>query len=257
MALLIAFVFSASGVVTLLMVAALWMWWRPHSQVGRRGVIALACVYAIASIDVVPDSFSRLWTIGFHQLTRADVPTNGNTAIVLLGGSDHVIVGWDGHLSITTAAVTSRVIEAQRMFRATDAAWIISSGGAPTDPIGSVPAGISMRDTLVTLGVPRDRILIETASQSTYDEAETVVAMLAPLRIDHVVLVTSASHMRRSLGTFKKAGLTAVPAIARRVDPPKGLDRFRPTEGALRFSRELAHEVVGLTYYWVRGWWQP
>ena len=32
-------------------------------------------------------------------------------------------------------------------------------------------------------------------------------------------------------------------------------ERWLPAERGLRYSAELAHECVGLPYYWVRGWW--
>jgi uncharacterized SAM-binding protein YcdF (DUF218 family) len=81
--------------------------------------------------------------------------------------------------------------------------------------------------------------------------------MLASLHVERVILVTSAIHMRRSLGAFRAAGVNAEPAPA----PDPGAyatagDRWLPTERGLRFSSELAHEIVGLPYYWLRGWWR-
>jgi uncharacterized SAM-binding protein YcdF (DUF218 family) len=70
-----------------------------------------------------------------------------------------------------------------------------------------------------------------------------------------VVLVTSEIHMRRSLATFRTAGIDAVPAIA--ADPLNFESRimsFIPTTEGLRFSSYVAHEYVGLVYYWLRGW---
>ena len=72
---------------------------------------------------------------------------------------------------------------------------------------------------------------------------------------EHVVLVTSEIHMRRSIATFRTAGIDAVPAIA--ADPLNFESRIRsfiPTTEGLRFSSYVAHEYVGLVYYWLRGW---
>ena len=51
-------------------------------------------------------------------------------------------------------------------------------------------------------------------------------------RVDHVVLVTSPTHMRRSLATFRAEGITAIPAIAC-TQPAK----FTPNEDTRRVTR--------------------
>src|SRR6185295_8970327 len=75
--------------------------------------------------------------------------------------------------------------------------------------------GITLRDAMVTLGVPAARLIVETESRDTHDEAVIVAPMLRNLDVEHVVLVTSGTHMRRSLGTFRAQGIRAIPAIAR------------------------------------------
>ena len=103
--------------------------------------------------------------------------------------------------------------------------------------------------------VPADRIVLESTSRDTHDEAVLVGPMLRALRAQHVVLVTSEVHMRRSIASFRAAGIDAVPAIAR--DPLNFESRaksFVPTTEGLRFSSGVAHEYIGLVYYWLRGW---
>src|ERR1035437_1540151 len=112
-----------------------------------------------------------------------------------------------------------------------------------------------MRVALVQLGVPADRIVLESESVNTHDEAVLVAPMLRALHVDRVVVVTSDIHMRRSMATFRGAGLDAVPAIA--PDPFNSESRVRsfvPTTEGLRFTGGVVHEYVGLAYYRVRGW---
>ena len=61
-----------------------------------------------------------------------------------------------------------------------------------------------MKTALVELGVPADRILLESTSQVTHDEAVLTARMLRDLEITSCVLVTSNLHMRRALATFRK-----------------------------------------------------
>ena len=88
------------------------------------------------------------------------------------------------------------------------------------------------------LGVPADRIVLESGSVNTHDEAVLVAPMLRALHVDRLVVVTSDIHMRRSLATFRGAGLDPVPAIA--SDPLNSESRIRsfiPTTDGLRFTR--------------------
>jgi len=112
-----------------------------------------------------------------------------------------------------------------------------------------------MRDTLVRLGIPSSRILIENQSRTTHDEAVIVTKMLRTLKVDRVVLVTSDIHMRRSLGTFRAEGIDAVPAIARGPFPSGSrLIWLLPTSSALDETQAVAHEFLGIAYYAARGW---
>ena len=81
--------------------------------------------------------------------------------------------------------------------------------------------------------------------------------MLNTLSVQHVILVTSDIHMRRSLGTFRAQGITAVPAIARQ-DPGR-MPWFAwvlPTERGIAHASDVWHELLGLGYYFVRGWYR-
>ena len=139
------------------------------------------------------------------------------------------------------------------MFRLLAADWVISSGGPGSS--GETPNSIVMRDALTQLGVPPARIVLESSSRTTHDEAIIVAPMLKSLGVERTVLVTSAVHMRRSLSTFRAAGVPVIPAPA--VDPgvyTSAGERWRPSARGLRLSAEVVHECIGLIYYRLRGW---
>jgi uncharacterized SAM-binding protein YcdF (DUF218 family) len=119
-----------------------------------------------------------------------------------------------------------------------------------------VPGGEAMRDHLIALGVPADRILVETESGTTRDEALIVDRMLKAQGIEQVILVTSETHMRRSLGVFRSVGIHAIPAIAQEFLRGQATwsDLVLPGQGGLDLGSQNVHEVLGLIYYWLRGW---
>jgi uncharacterized SAM-binding protein YcdF (DUF218 family) len=182
----------------------------------------------------------------------------GPTAIVLLGSGSFTAHDWrDNTFSILDPTGADRVAEAARVYKLVEPAWVISSGGASVLIDSNEPDGLVMRDALVQLGVPPPRILVETESLNTHDEAVIVARMLKPLAIQHVIVVTSDIHMRRSIGTFCAAGLDAIPAAARSPvkRPPWDL-KMIPSEEGLEEAAAVAHELLGVGYYTLRGWFR-
>jgi uncharacterized SAM-binding protein YcdF (DUF218 family) len=118
-----------------------------------------------------------------------------------------------------------------------------------------IPESEVMRQALLDLGVPDSMILLESESKVTRDEALVSAEILRAHGITSCIVVTSDTHMRRALATFRRAGLDAVPAIA--VSPvafESPIRRWVPTQQALEFSQEVVHEYVGLAWYRLRGW---
>jgi len=249
------YVFSAGGAVTGLLVGAVWVIARPSSRRARRTLLALAAGYTLASTYLVGHGIDRLLAAGYEPISRRGLP-NGRTAIVVLGSGAYTAIDWDDN-AVTTLDIQAsmRVIEAARVFRLTNAEWVISSGGLVEVTDNDEPSGTAMRDALVRLGVPAERILVEVDSRTTHDEAVIVASMLAKLDAEHVILVTSDIHMRRSLGAFRAVGINAVPAIARhRQDSTLWLGRYLPSEAGLHETADAAHEIIGIVYYAARGW---
>ena len=235
-------------------VCALWVWLAPRSFAARRTMLAIAVFYFAASIYIVPATIASVILAGHAEPFKGRAERDTPTAIVLLGGgNEHVQGGGTAAISVMSLVEAARVLEAARVFDLVHADWIISSGGALHDEMSSA---VVMRDALVQLGVPAKQIVLESSSHDTHDEALLIAPMLNSLRVQRTILVTSAIHMPRSLGTFRAAGVHAIAAPVR--EPAASLPRIQrwsPTAPALLFSSQLAHEFIGLAYYRLRGWW--
>jgi uncharacterized SAM-binding protein YcdF (DUF218 family) len=250
------FLFSTTGALVGLFISAVWIAARPRSTAARRFVLSVGTFYLLASMYAVPAAVSRLLTIGYQRLERIDESPH-KAALVLLGAGDEVVFGWDDRISVPNAVAGARVLEAWRVYRLLNPQWVISSGGNVGSEDASEPSSTNMRDLLVRLGVPHDRIVLESESRTTRDEAVLIAPMLRSLGAERIVLVTSAVHMRRSVGAFRAVGVNPLPAIA--PDPKHRApwsDWLRPGNDGLKLSAQVVHEVVGIPYYWVRGWWR-
>jgi uncharacterized SAM-binding protein YcdF (DUF218 family) len=62
-----------------------------------------------------------------------------------------------------------------------------------------------------SLGIAKSRLIMERRSRNTQENAEFSKALVAPKDGERWLLVTSAFHMPRSIGLFRKAGFAVEP----------------------------------------------
>jgi uncharacterized SAM-binding protein YcdF (DUF218 family) len=255
---IVRFIFSLSGLAVSLLAGVFWQRARPLAAGPRRYLLAIAIAYGFASVYAVDYLLGRVLTFGFHPFSQSDVPS-GSVVEVVLGSGSFTARDWSGGgFSVVDPAAAMRVIEAVRVYRLARPEWVIASGGVATElaPVES-SGGMTMRDALVKLGVPLERILVEAESGNTHDEARIIGPMVRSLHADHTVLVTSELHMRRSVGAFRSAGLDVIPAKARGIFATLPWYRWIvPSDEGLAEAGLLYHEVLGIPYYRLRGWYR-
>jgi uncharacterized SAM-binding protein YcdF (DUF218 family) len=250
---LISFVISTGGAVVAFLACVVMTAVWPRSSTVRRFVLAIALGFVAAGTYVVPALLTRLWSYGYQPF-RSDL-RSPHTAIVLLGSGEEQVHGWSDPWSVMNQVETERVLEAARVYKLIAPDWIISSGGGPYYDPSARPSSEAMRDALVQLGVPASRIVLESSSRDTHDEAVLIAPMLRARGVANVVLVTSAVHMRRSIGVFRAVNVSVMPAIAPASGPARiWYKRYLPSREGLEASAQLAHELIGTPYYWIRGW---
>lgn len=244
---------SIGGLLAVTAAIAVWIAARPGSRRARRALLAWLASAFVFSTYPLPYAVTRALTAGFRDLTAADIPA-GNTAIIVLGAGAFDYRGRDGSvLTHVDYGGAVRVLEAHRVFVMRPDAWVISSGGAIRDEPGAATAAGTMRDALVGLGVPKDRIVLESESQSTRDEAIRIAPLLQSLNVANVIVVTEGFHMRRALGVFRAAGIHAIPAIT--LPPEAGpSDWWWPSTRGIGFTALMVRELLANTWYWSRGW---
>ena len=263
----VGYVLSAGGVVACLVAAAIWMAIAPSSRRARRFLVVAAAGFLICSVYEGQYLLTRI-IVGSLRPFEANAPTlsapeaaaasGRTTAIVVLGSGSLDVEDWTGRrFSFVDRTAAARVLEAARVFSLVDHAIVISSGGNPHPERRSAPTGETMRDALITLGVPRDRIIVESVSKTTREEAIVVAGILREREVEQVILVTSEIHMPRALGAFRAAGIRPVPAVAQEFERDLPWTRvFLPSKEGLAVATMNAHELLGVVYYWLRGWWR-
>jgi len=190
----------------------------------------------------------------FHPLASA-ADARGATVVVVLGSGSEMIQARGLALNQLSRGGALRVLEGARLYKLLDRPTVIVSGGVTRREEGTRPEAEAMRTAILQLGVPDDHVVIETESTTTREEAILLARMLADRPRQPIVLVTSPTHMARSLAVFRAAGLDPVPSVAPYTSD-HSLDRLRwvPSDLGLWLVDSVLYDIAAGWYYRARGW---
>jgi uncharacterized SAM-binding protein YcdF (DUF218 family) len=224
--------------------------------VGLLGAILLATRFASLGRKLLIASLALLAICGFSPLGKLllyplesrfpswDAAQGAPDGIIVLGGSI------DPDLSLTHGAAVvrsaaDRIIAAAALALRYPNARVIFSGGSPNLVSNDAREADFAGAIFESLGTSKARLIMERRSRNTQENAEFSKALASPKRGERWLLVTSAFHMPRSIGVFRKAGFNVEPYP---VD-------WRVGEGAdlLTFST-VALEGLGRTDIAIREW---
>jgi len=191
-----------------------------------------------------------------ERFPRLDPPVGATdiAGIIVLGG------GEDGPGSVHRRqlqinAAGDRITEATALAVRFPEARLVVSGTNSTLLVSEPQTASPLRDYFVSVGVGPERIVIEGHSRNTYENATLTRAMVKPKVGEHYILVTSAAHMPRAVGAFRKAGFDVMPyPTDYRTNLP--MDALHPfhsiPEGLKRFD-DATKEWLGLVAYRLLG----
>jgi uncharacterized SAM-binding protein YcdF (DUF218 family) len=182
----------------------------------------------------------------------ADFPPTA-AIIVLGGGIEPPRSGWRDYPDLSSAA--DRVWFAARLYHAGRAPLVVLSGGTLDQSLTATSEASAMATFIEDLGVPASALLLEDQSRTTSENAINTIALLHERGINEALLVTSAMHMPRALGVFRKLGLNVIAAPTDfEAVPPVGpwFLRWMPDSDALDGSSRALKEYAGYWVYWLR-----
>jgi uncharacterized SAM-binding protein YcdF (DUF218 family) len=174
--------------------------------------------------------------------------------IVVLGGSIDPEVS-AAHGTAVVRGAADRVIAAAALARRYPNARILFTGGSPNLISNDVREADYAVQIFESLGVPKERITIERHSRNTVENAEFSKAIAAPKNGERWLLVTSAYHMPRSVGVFRKAGFAVEPyPVDWRLGGREDLStaHILATDGLTTIDVGV-REWMGLVAYWISG----
>jgi uncharacterized SAM-binding protein YcdF (DUF218 family) len=178
------------------------------------------------------------------------------TGFVILGGAlETRISAARGEASLNEAAERVTIV-AELVRRFPRARFVFTGGVADLLQLRSdVTEAAVARCLFESFGVLAERIVYEDRSRDTFENAVFTRSLVKPQPGETWVLVTSAHHMPRAIGSFRAAGfpVTAYPVDFRTAGWSDALVPFYSASQGLRRADVALREWIGLVAYRLEG----
>ena len=251
------FLFPLPIIFCLFLIGLYLLWFTKKQKMGKIFVSISAFVLLLLSYSVVPDFL--LVSLENNYNTYPDESSENKIAQQNIKQSfKYVVVLGAGHTSDPKLSRTSqlskeslfRLIEGIRIHRINAGSKLIFTGGGMYNTVATATV---MTELAVELGVNWSDIITEKNPKDTKDEARIVKTIVED---SPFILVTSASHMPRSMAIFNKLGMypTAAPTEHNvKHSQAVGPGLFFPGASNLHKAEKAVYEYLGFILAKLRG----
>ncbi|MFL5333568.1 MAG: YdcF family protein [Geminicoccaceae bacterium] len=252
---LLWFVVRPSTLLLLLACAGLALTWsrRTWTRRARLGRWMLLCGLAgLVAITMLPVGNWLLIPLE-ERFPRPERPPEKVDGIIVLSGAvEPSLTKEHGIPSLNAAA--ERMTALVALSRRYPQARLIFTGGSGSLVPGSLTEADVARALFEDLGVASERVSYESRSRNTYENAVASKALADPKPGETWLLITSASHMPRAVGIFRRVGWPVIPWPVGYKSGHSFRVWYQSGPGQRIESVDWAvHEWVGLVAYWLLG----
>jgi uncharacterized SAM-binding protein YcdF (DUF218 family) len=252
MAKIVDFCLQPSALLLILLLAAAGLLWTRHQKTARWLVVVSAALLLVGGL--LPLSTWLILPLE-DRFQRADLSGRDIDGIIVLGGAEDSRIAKARNVHALNEA-GERVTEALALARRYPNATLVFSGGSAAVLFPPSNEADAAKRLLQDFGISeRNRLVLEPNARNTWENAIYTKALVKPKPGARWLLVTSAWHMPRAMGAFRKAGFAVEPwPVDYRTTGPS--DRWRPLEApseGLRRLETASHEWIGLMTYWLLG----
>jgi uncharacterized SAM-binding protein YcdF (DUF218 family) len=206
--------------------------------------LAILLLYGLSVVPVANYLAYYLEKDYFHELA-VKKPID---VIVVLGGGAHDIQALNNTSPSESSA--ARLLHGVEIFNKYGAKYLICAGKGA----GRMSEGEVMAQMALSLGVPKEKIRIDSKSNNTWEHAVELNKMFTNKNIQ-VGVVTSGYHMKRSEREFKKyfSNVVPLPASYSYSSPTeKDMLKYIPQTAALNATATTLREIIGSIWYEIK-----
>jgi uncharacterized SAM-binding protein YcdF (DUF218 family) len=230
---------------------------------GLVGLVLMRTKFARAGRRLVAASMMLLLAFGLLPLGKLlmapleerfppwDAGRGAPDGIVVLGGAIEPEVAERPNSGLNEAA--ERITAIADLARRYPAAKILFSGGNNRLALRGGSEAQVAAALFESFGIPESRLILEDRSRTTAENAAFSRQLVMPKPGERWLLVTSAYHMPRAVGAFRRAGfpVEACPVDYRTPGPAGLWTPFVSVTAGLRRTDTAAREWFGLVTYWL------
>lgn len=221
------------------------------ARAGRRLAMTSLIVLALFGLSPIGNALILPLEQRFPPWDSAGPAPDG---IVVLGGAVSVDVAAARNEVVLNESAERLTVVADLARRYPKARIIFSGGSSALFFRDGTEAEFAVR-LFETFGIARDRIIAEDQARNTVENAAFSKRLANPKAGEIWLLVTSAYHLPRAIGVFRKAGFTveAYPVDWRTRGREDVLRPFFTVGDGIRRTDTAVREWVGLAIYWLTG----
>ena len=238
--------------VTLLGAVLLYGWFR--RRVRQRWMLAALMGWSgLFLLSLSPVAYLLLGSLEWRDLGPTTAATAPDALVVLGGGV--APPGGARTEALLSASSMRRCWHARQVHRQYPQAPVLVCGGK-ADTVPGPSEAEALGEFLVALGVPRERIVLEERSRTTYENAVEAAIRLEEMGATAPALITEKLHLVRAVRCFTRQGIAVVPEGCAPLAASLRLNWYEyilPSGEALTNSRAALHEWIGLLWYWCTG----
>lgn len=236
-------------VLILLFLGATLLWTRKNA-LGRWLVSIAALILVVGTLLPMSSFLMRPLEERFSPPTN--LPKN-IAGIIVLGGPEKAgITATRGQPSLSEGG--ERLITFVGLARRYPEARLIFAGGSGSLTSQEYKSNDTARMLFELLGLNTDRVLFDAKARNTYENAVNSFELIGRKPEGNWVLITSAYHMPRAVGIFRKVGWNVIPyPVDYQTTGQWKFDwKIASLQKYLEFSSGLK-EWTGLIIYWMTG----
>jgi uncharacterized SAM-binding protein YcdF (DUF218 family) len=184
-----------------------------------------------------------------ERFPRPELPNKVAGIIVLGGGFEGAINMARGGYDLNSGG--DRFVEAAVLARRFPDAKVVVSGGTGALILDGEGDADTAPKLFEALGIAPNRLILEKESRNTYENVLFTRKLVTPGPDETWLLVTSAFHMPRSMGIFRKAAFPVLPwPVDYRTSGEEGIGVMRDNPAdSLQTTTMAIREWIGLIAY--------
>lgn len=188
-----------------------------------------------------------------NTITTQAIPENIDY-IIVLGGMIDLEKSTRSRLEFSSS--TDRILEAVKIYHNHPGSKLLFTGGSGSLKQNDGSEAVLIQPFILRQGVKREDLIIEGKSRNTRENALFSKKLIPDFTTKTNLLITSAFHMKRSVGCFNAAGLPVIPVKVdfRSLNSPRDFRDYFPSSEGLGRLALFIHESAGIAAYKWKGY---